>query len=111
MTTTNYQKISILLDAENHVARELIGGIVEQFGQARGSYELVLEQDYRLRLASIANWQGSGVIADAGDPLLVAALARCTVPVLAVGGSVADVAAHPALGFVGPDNGALVELA
>jgi LacI family transcriptional regulator len=111
MTTTNYQKITILLDAEHHVARELIGGIVEQFGQTRGAYELVLEQDYRQRLASIASWHGSGVIADAGDPLLVAALGRCSVPVIAVGGSVADVAAHPALGFVGPDNPALVEFA
>ncbi|MEO7494963.1 MAG: substrate-binding domain-containing protein [Massilia sp.] len=104
-------RIALLLDPDQLVHRELIAGISAQFAQTRASWDLMLEHDFRLRLRGIEHWQGDGIIGDVDDPAVAAALARCKVPVVGIGGARADVAAYPAMGFVGPDNEVVIALA
>ena len=54
------------------------------------SWDLYLEEDFRLRLPGIERWRGDGIIADFDDPAVCEALARSALPVVAVGGSYQD---------------------
>lgn len=55
---------------------------------------------------------GDGIIADFDDPSVAAALTRCSVPVVAVGGSYADEAEYPrGVPYVATDNFKLIKLA
>lgn len=105
-------RIALLFDANQAFAREVIGGIAGYLSSRRTSWELFIEDDFRLRLSSLARWQGDGIIAHFDDPAVAAALADSPVPVVAVGGSYANEADYPAnVPYVATDNFKLVNLA
>jgi LacI family transcriptional regulator len=105
-------RIALLFDANQAFAREVIGGIAGYLSSRRTSWELFVEDDFRLRLSSLARWQGDGIIAHFDDPAVAAALADSPVPVVAVGGSYANEADYPAnVPYVATDNFKLVNLA
>lgn len=105
-------RIALLFDANQAFAREVIGGIAAYLSSRRTSWELFIEDDFRLRLSSLARWQGDGIIAHFDDPAVAAALADSPVPVVAVGGSYANEADYPAnVPYVATDNFKLVNLA
>jgi LacI family transcriptional regulator len=73
---------------------------------------LFIEDDFRVRVSSLARWQGDGIIAHFDDPALAEALADSPVPVVAVGGSYANEADYPVnVPYVATDNFKLVNLA
>lgn len=112
MKTTKPQRIALLFNANKMFDREVIAGIAAYLGSKRTAWDLFLEEDFRLRLPGIEHWQGNGIIADFDDPGVAAALSRCRVPVVAVGGSYADEAEYPAgVPYVATDNFKLVKLA
>jgi LacI family transcriptional regulator len=105
-------RIALLFDANQAFAREVIGGIAGYLSSRRTSWELFIEDDFRVRLSSLTRWQGDGIIAHVDDPAVAAALADSPVPVVAVGGSYANEADYPAnLPYVATDNFKLVNLA
>ena len=105
-------RIALLFDANQAFAREVIGGIAGYLSSRRTSWELFIEDDFRVRLSSLARWQGDGIIAHFDDPAVAAALADSPVPVVAVGGSYANEADYPAnVPYVATDNFKLVNLA
>jgi LacI family transcriptional regulator len=105
-------RIALLFDANQAFAREVIGGIAAYLSSRRTSWELFIEDDFRLRLSSLARWQGDGIIGHVDDPAVAEALADSPVPVVAVGGSYADEADYPPnLPYVATDNFKLVNLA
>ncbi|WP_371762547.1 XylR family transcriptional regulator [Massilia sp.] len=105
-------RIALLFDANQAFAREVIGGIAGYLSSRRTSWELFIEDDFRLRLSSLARWQGDGIIAHFDDPAVAAALADSPVPVVAVGGSYGNEADYPAnVPYVATDNFKLVNLA
>jgi LacI family transcriptional regulator len=105
-------RIALLFDANQAFAREVIGGIAGYLSSRRTSWELFIEDDFRVRLSSLARWQGDGIIAHFDDPAVAAALADSRVPVVAVGGSYANEADYPAnVPYVATDNFKLVNLA
>ena len=112
MKSPKTHRIALLFDANQAFAREVIGGIAGYLSSRRTSWELFIEDDFRLRLSSLARWQGDGIIAHVDDPAVAEALADSPVPVVAVGGSYANEADYPAnLPYVATDNAKLVNLA
>ncbi|WP_229412894.1 XylR family transcriptional regulator, partial [Massilia sp. Root335] len=112
MMTTEAHRIALLFNANKAFDHEVIAGIAAFLGRTRAAWELFLEEDFRLRLSGIEQWQGDGIIANFDDPAVAEALSRCSVPVVAVGGSYADPADYPAgVPYVATDNVKLVELA
>ena len=112
MKTSKAHRIALLFNANKTFDREVLSGIAAYLGSRRSSWELFLEEDFRLRLGGIEDWQGDGIIADMDDPSVAAALARCRVPVVAVGGSYACEADYPAgVPYVATDNFKLIEMA
>ena len=112
MKTMKAHRIALLFNANKIFDHEIIAGIAAYFGSTRTAWEIFLEEDFRLRLSGIEHWQGDGIIANFDDPAVAEALSRCSVPVVAVGGSYADPANYPAgVPYVATDNVKLVELA
>jgi LacI family transcriptional regulator len=105
-------RIALLFNANKIFDREVIEGIAAYLSSTRSSWDLFLEEDFRLRLPGIEDWQGDGVIADFDDPAVAAALARSRIPVVAVGGSYENLDAYPAgVPYVATDNFKLIKLA
>lgn len=112
MKTTKVHRIALLFNANKIFDRDVIAGIAAYFGSMRAAWDIFLEEDFRLRLSGIEHWQGDGIIANFDDPAVAEALSRCSVPVVAVGGSYADPANYPAgVPYVATDNLKLIELA
>ncbi|KQV90233.1 AraC family transcriptional regulator [Massilia sp. Root351] len=109
---TKAHRIALLFNANKSFDREVTAGIAAYLGSTRATWDLFLEEDFRLRLAGIESWQGDGIIADFDDPAVAAALSRCRVPVVAVGGSYAEQADYPCgVPYVATDNFKLIKLA
>jgi LacI family transcriptional regulator len=105
-------RIALLFNGNKVFDRDVIGGVAAYLASTRSTWDLFLEEDFRLRLQGIDAWQGDGIIADFDDPTVAAALAGSRVPVVAVGGSYADPAAYPpGVPYVATDNALLVEAA
>jgi LacI family transcriptional regulator len=112
MDATKVRRVALLFNANKIFDYEVIAGIAAYFGSTRAAWDIFVEEDFRLRLSDIGRWQGDGIIANFDDPAVAAALSRCSVPVVAVGGSYADPANYPAgVPYVATDNIKLVELA
>jgi len=112
MTTSKTHRIALLFNANKVFDREIIAGIAGYLSSRRASWELFVEDDFRLRLPSLANWQGDGIIADFDDPAVAAALSGSSIPVVGVGGSYADDADYPGgVPYVATDNFKLINLA
>ena len=105
-------RIALLFNGSKIYDRGIIAGIGNYLSSTRASWDLFLEEDFLCRLKGIERWQGDGIIADFDDPLIGEALAGSKVPVVAVGGSYADVRAYPkGIPYVATDNHALMKLA
>lgn len=105
-------RIALLFNANKIFDREVIAGIAAHLSSTRASWDLFLEEDFRLRLPGIEHWQGDGIIADFDDPAVAAALSRSRIPVVAVGGSYADESNYPdSVPYVATDNFKLIKLA
>jgi LacI family transcriptional regulator len=105
-------RIALLFNANKIFDREVLAGIAAYLSSTRKSWDLFLEEDFRLRLPGIEKWQGDGIIADFDDPAVAAALERSSIPVVAVGGSYEDESNYPAgVPYVATDNFKLVKLA
>jgi len=105
-------RIALLFNANKIFDREVIVGIADYLSSTRTQWDLFLEEDFRLRLSGIEKWQGDGIIADFDDPVVAAALATTSVPLVAVGGSYEDPADYPAsIPYVATDNFKIVKLA
>jgi LacI family transcriptional regulator len=92
--------------------REVITGIAEYLSSTRTQWDLFLEEDFRLRLSGIEQWQGDGIIADFDDPQVARTLSASRVPLVAVGGSYEDPADYPSgVPYVATDNGKIIRLA
>jgi len=105
-------RIALLFNANKIFDREVIAGIAAHLSSTRASWDLFLEEDFRLRLPGIEHWQGDGIIADFDDPAVAAALSRSRIPVVAVGGSYADDSSYPdAVPYVATDNFKLIKMA
>jgi LacI family transcriptional regulator len=112
MKTTQAHRIGLLFNGNKSFDREVMAGIATYLGSTRATWDLFLEEDFRLRLAGIEGWQCGGIIADFDDPAVAVALSRCSVPVVAVGGSYADQGAYPrGIPYVATDTLKLVKLA
>ncbi|MES3021404.1 MAG: DNA-binding transcriptional regulator [Pseudomonadota bacterium] len=105
-------RIALLFNANKIFDREVIAGVAAYLSSTRSSWDLFLEEDFRLRLPGIEDWQGDGVIADFDDPAVAAALARTSIPVVAVGGSYENEESYPSgIPYVATDNFKLIKLA
>jgi LacI family transcriptional regulator len=112
MLTSKTYRIALLFNGNKVFDREVLEGIAGYLASTRSSWDLFLEEDFRVRLPGIERWQGDGIIADFDDPAVAAALAPGRIPVVAVGGSYADPAQYPAgVPYVATDNFKLIELA
>ena len=112
MNIPHTKRVGLLFNGHQSFYREVIGGIGAYLQSTRVVWDLFLEEDFRLRLAGIENWAGDGIIADFDDPAVAAALSRCKLPVVAVGGSYAADSAYPAgVPYVATDNHELIKLA
>jgi LacI family transcriptional regulator len=112
MQVTKAHRIALLFNANKMFDREVIAGIAAYLASKRAVWELFVEDDFRLRLPSLARWEGDGIIADFDDPAVEQALSKSGIPVVGVGGSYADEADYPAdVPYVATDNFKLVNLA
>jgi LacI family transcriptional regulator len=106
------RRVALLFNANKIFDREVITGIAEYLSGTRTQWDLFLEEDFRLRLSGIEQWQGDGIIADFDDPSVAATLAAGRVPLVAVGGSYENPADYPAsVPYVATDNYKIVKLA
>jgi LacI family transcriptional regulator len=105
-------RVALFFNANKIFDREIIAGIAAYLSSRRASWDLFLEEDFRLRLPGIAHWQGDGIIADFDDPAVAEALSHSRIPVVAVGGSYANECDYPAdVPYVATDNFKLIKLA
>jgi len=112
MKCSNPHRIALLFNANKMFDREVLAGIAAYLSSKRASWDLFVEEDFRLRLPNLANWEGDGIIADFDDPAVVKALSNSRIPVVGVGGSYANEDAYPAgVPYVATDNFKLVNLA
>lgn len=106
------RRIALLFNGNKIFDREVITGIADYLSSTRTHWDLFLEEDFRLRLSGIEEWQGDGIIADFDDPTVAATLAASRVPLVAVGGSYEDPADYPAsVPYVATDNFKIIKLA
>jgi LacI family transcriptional regulator len=106
------RRIALLFNGNKIFDREVITGIADYLSSTRTHWDLFLEEDFRLRLSGIEQWQGDGIIADFDDPSVAATLAASRVPLVAVGGSYEDPADYPAsVPYVATDNFKIIKLA
>lgn len=106
------RRIALLFNGNKIFDREVITGIADYLSSTRTHWDLFLEEDFRLRLPGIEQWQGDGIIADFDDPSVAATLASSRVPLVAVGGSYEDPADYPAsVPYVATDNFKIIKLA
>ncbi|CAN7370971.1 XylR family transcriptional regulator [Massilia sp. LjRoot122] len=106
------RRIALLFNGNKIFDREVITGIADYLSSTRTHWDLFLEEDFRLRLPGIEQWQGDGIIADFDDPTVAATLASSRVPLVAVGGSYEDPADYPAsVPYVATDNFKIIKLA
>jgi LacI family transcriptional regulator len=112
MKFTKTHRIALLFNANKVFDREVIAGIASYLSSRRTSWELFVEDDFRLRLPSLAHWEGDGIIADFDDPAVAQALSNSRIPVVGVGGSYENEDDYPAeVPYVATDNFKLVNLA
>jgi len=105
-------RIALLFNANKVYDREIIAGVGQYLLSTRVGWNLFLEEDFRCRLAGIERFDGDGVIADFDDPAVCDALARCPLPVVAVGSSFEDPSHYPSgVPYIATDNLKLVSLA
>jgi LacI family transcriptional regulator len=105
-------RIALLFNANKVYDRGIISGIGNYLSSTRAAWDLFLEEDFLCRLDGIERWQGDGIIADFDDPRIGQALARITLPVVAVGGSYHDPEDYPqGIPYVATDNAALMKMA
>lgn len=57
MNTSKAHRIALLFNANKSFDREIISGIAAYLGSTRAAWDLFLEEDFRLRLAGIEDWQ------------------------------------------------------
>jgi LacI family transcriptional regulator len=111
-TSPRAHRIALLFNGNKVFDRDVLKGIAAYLTSTRSPWELFLEEDFRMRLAGIEQWQGDGIIADFDDPAVAQALAHSRIPVVAVGGSYADPTNYPTgVPYIATDNGKLVERA
>ncbi len=112
MKLPRMHRIALFFNANKVFDREVLSGIAGYLSSRRASWDLYLEEDFRLRLPSISQWQGDGIIADFDDPAVAEALSHSRIPVVAVGGSYDKESDYPAdVPYVATDNFKLVNLA
>lgn len=112
MKFTQTHRIALLFNANKIFDREIIAGVAAYLSSRRASWELFVEDDFRLRLPSLAHWEGDGIIADFDDPAVAEALAHSRIPVVGVGGSYENEADYPVdVPYVATDNFKLINLA
>lgn len=112
MVTLKTHRVALLFNANKIFDREVIAGIAGYLSSTRSSWDLFLEEDFRLRLPGIEKWQGDGIIADFDDPAVAEALASSRIPLVAVGGSYENEADYPTgVPYVATDNFKLIKLA
>jgi LacI family transcriptional regulator len=112
MKLPGLHRIALFFNANKVFDREVLAGVADYLSGRRVSWDLFLEEDFRLRLPSIADWEGDGIIADFDDPAVAEALSHSSKPVVGVGGSYANDADYPAhVPYVATDNFKLVNLA
>jgi LacI family transcriptional regulator len=112
MLTPKTHRVALLFNANKIFDREVLAGIAGYLSSTRGSWDLFLEEDFRLRLPGIEKWQGDGIIADFDDPAVAAALAPSRIPLVAVGGSYENTDDYPSgVPYVATDNFKLIKLA
>jgi LacI family transcriptional regulator len=112
MLAQKTHRIALLFNANKIFDREVIAGIAAYLSSTRSSWDLFLEEDFRLRLSGIDKWQGDGVIADFDDPAVADALADSPMPLVAVGGSYENGSEYPSgVPYVATDNVKLIQLA
>jgi LacI family transcriptional regulator len=112
MTITKPRRIALLFDANPAFNRDIVAGIAAYFVNMGAAWDLFVEEDFRLRLSGIAQWQVDGIIANFDDPAVAAALSCTRVPVVAVGGSYACEDEYPpGTPYVATDNFKLIEMA
>lgn len=105
-------RIALLFNANKSFDRDVIAGVGAFLRTTRVAWDVFLEEDFRCRPQSIAQWRGDGVIADFDDPAVRAALEGSPLQVVGVGGSYADASRYPAsTPYVATDNAAIVEMA
>lgn len=105
-------RIPLLFNANKVFDREIMTGIASHLSTTRASWDLFLEEDFRLRLPGIESRQSGGIIADFDDPVVASALSRSHVPVVAVGGSYEDDALYPQdIPYVATNNFKLIKIA
>ena len=105
-------RIALLFNGNKVFDREVIAGVADYLAGTRTRWHLFLEEDFRMRLAGIEEWEGDGIISDFDDPAVASTLAGSRMPLVAVGGSYEDPAGYPAgLPYVATDNAALVRAA
>jgi LacI family transcriptional regulator len=105
-------RVALLFNGNKAFDREVIAGIAAYLSSTRRSWDLFLEEDFRLRLQGIERWQGDGIIAHFDDPAVAEALAGSQVPVVAVGSSREHRADYPpGLPYVASDDSKLVRIA
>jgi LacI family transcriptional regulator len=106
------KRVALLFNANKVYDRQVISGVGLYLSGTRVEWDLFMEEDFRGRAHSILSWEGDGVIADYDDPEVTAALSTLKIPVVAVGGSYADLSQYPSgVPYVATDNFKLVRLA
>jgi LacI family transcriptional regulator len=104
-------RIALLFNANKVYDRQVIAGIGAYLTSTRVSWDLFMEEDFRCRLAGLADWGGDGIIADFDDPQVAAALHEVDIPVVAVGSSYSESSRYPAgMPYIATDNDKLVRL-
>jgi LacI family transcriptional regulator len=105
-------RIALFFNANKVFDREVVAGVAAYLSGRRTSWDLFLDEDFRLRLPSLADWQGDGIIADFDDPAVAEALSHSSKPVVGVGGSYANECDYPAhVPYVATDNFQLINIA
>lgn len=104
-------KVALLFNANKEYDRQILKGIGHYLQTTQPPWDLYLEDDFRVNAANVAQWQGDGIIADFDNKVLAQTLSNLPIPVIAVGGSLADAATYSNCPYVATDNAKLVALA
>ena len=62
MKTSKAHRIALLFNANKTFDREVISGVAAYLSSRRTTWELFLEEDFRLRLGGIEHWHGRRLV-------------------------------------------------
>lgn len=79
------KRVALILNLNKQYDRSIVGGIA-RFTKENPEWSLYIEDDPKLKIPDLKNWNGQGIIADLDDKKVCEAIQPLNIPIVGLGG-------------------------